>query len=220
MGETVAEIVAGLGGSAVLAGILIVVLVVGILLVIFAFAARKWAQRCYEEQKRLNVHFDDQMFLLGKFNEELASFKRTLSGRKESLQDGENLESFTESIPSEEGTKAEVSPVRLTIDEDSTPALPPGEEEDYFRQIEEGKRLIESKVEEIAREFNIQVREVNWYRKPSMLSATPYILMISVGDKPRELGLSAKEIAGFDRNDETIQNRLRSLMKEMKERRI
>ncbi len=44
--------------------------------------------------------------------------------------------------------------------------------------------------------------------------------MISVGDKPRELGLSAKEIAGFGRNDETIQNRLRFLMKEMKESRI
>jgi hypothetical protein len=213
MEETVAEVLAGLGGSPAVTGILIVVLVVGILLLIIAFGARKWAQRCYDEQKRLNVHFEDQMFLLGKFHEELASFKRTLSGGKESLQGGENLESFTESIPSDEGTKAEVSPVRLTVVGDSTPVLPPREEGDYSRQIEEGKRLIERKVEETAREFNIQVRGCNWYKKPSMLSEAPYILMISVGDKPRELGFSEKEIVGFDRNDETIQNRLRSLMK-------
>jgi hypothetical protein len=197
--------------------ILIIVLVVSILLLIFTLAVWRRVQDCYKEQKRLTVYFEDQMFLLGKFHEELASFKRILLGRKETLPERENLESFTRAIPLEEGAKSKASAIRPAVTPESTSAPSPREEGNHIHQIEEGKSLIKKKVEEIAREFNIQIKEVDWYKKPSMLSKTRYILMILLGDKPMELGLSEKEIADFHRNDEAIQNRVRSLMKEIQE---
>jgi hypothetical protein len=80
---TIAAIVTEIGQSPITIGTLILILVVGILLLVFASAARKWAHKCFKEQEKLTRRFEDQMFLLGKYHQDLSRSSQALAELRE-----------------------------------------------------------------------------------------------------------------------------------------
>ena len=197
-------------------GILIIILLLGIASLILRYKGQKWALKCHEEQRKLNVRFEDQMLLLGRFHEDLVRLNKALSTAKEVAREGEDLESSHKSISSLGEAEADVSAAPLTLVPNDASAPSTGEGKNYAQEIEQGKRLIEKRVKEIARELGIEIAEVDWYKKPSMLFTSPYILMVSTGDKPKELGLLGKEITEFSVYEKALDQKLKALIDQIK----
>ena len=203
--------------SPIIIGILILVLLVAILSLVLAYMAWKWARRCSEQQERLNALFDDQMLLLGRFHEEQLRQGKELSGGKENAQKGENQRPGPKPISPRKDLRNEARWIPKPLDGKSTTAPPLQKDRNHSQQTEGWQKLIEERVGKIAQEFKIEVRQVRWYKKPSLLSQYPYILMISAGDKPKEVGFSSKEVEEFRINDQAIARKLRALMYELAE---
>jgi hypothetical protein len=203
--------------SPIIIGILILIFLIGILSLVLAYMAWKWARRCFEQQERLRALFDDQMLLLGRFHEEQPRQGKELSGRKENVQKAEKPRPTPEPISPRKDLRTEARWIPKPLDSKSTTAPPLQKARTHSQQTEGWKKLIEERVRRIAQEFNIELREVRWYKKPSLVSEYPYILMISAGDKPKELGFSSKDIEEFRTDSQAVEKKLRALMNEMEE---
>jgi len=193
--ELALGMIAKAGESPFAVGILILVLLVGILLLVFAHRVQKWAVKCHKEQERLNVLFEDQMFLLGRYYEDLVGIKGTLSELKETLRRGGASQSPADSIsPPAEAPAADSACLEVLGAEPSvrTPAGN-GREKDrsHGQRVSQGKGLVEERLKKLAQESNIEISEIGWYKKPGILSTYPYILMVSIGGKPKEVTISA-----------------------------
>jgi hypothetical protein len=216
-------IVTKLGESPLIIGVFILILLVGILLLVFAYMAQRWARKSCEQQERLNVLFEDQMFLLGKYNKDLMKLTDILSGLKESLLRRGDLEPVAESVSSPaEGTTEVAAGSDSSEGEGSITATSEEyekEDENYEQQVSAGKKLIEKRLRALAQESNIRIREVSWYRRPSMIGSPPYSLMVSTRGKPRECRFSEKELADFLTGGSETEGKLRDLINGFKKKR-
>ncbi len=216
--EKALGMVSEVGEVQVIVGILMLISLLGIILVFFVYSAQKWASKCSEEQEKLNLRFDDQMFLLGKYYTDLIRLKDILFELRETLQGEGNSESPADSISEPADATAEVSAAASDLAGENSVSTPWREEEkesdrNYKQQISEGKRLIEKRLRELAKESNIEIREVNWYKKPGMISTYPYVLTIATDHDSEQLAFSEKEIAGFPNGSKVTENKLQVLIR-------
>ena len=173
-------------------GILILLLVVGVLLLFLVFLILKGARRAFEEQERLKVLFEDQMFLLGNFNKELIELKGILQGDRDSV-------SPKDSTPSTD--QADVSALTDTfVRKEPSSVL---QEEDLGKShdsqlISDGKTQMEEKLRELDRESGIEIEGFHWDKKPEHIrSRYPHILTISAKGKTSRADFSEQELRGF-----------------------
>ena len=197
-------------------GILIIILLLGIVLLILRYKGQEWAERCYEEQKKLNVYFEDQMFLLGKYIEDSKKLNNTVSQLKEILLKTESAIPTQDSISSLTEARTEVLPTPYSSVGEDTPTPDQGEfrrsNETNEQRVSAGKKLVEKSVRAFAQESHIPIREINWYTQPRMIGDAPHILMVSTGGKPKECRFSEKELAKLPADNTGLRRRLADLI--------
>jgi hypothetical protein len=207
-------------GSSVLL-LLVVILLLLAVLIVLVYKAQRSAHRCCAEQAKLNVLFDDQMFLFGKYYKELQNLKDMLARFKKFLQIEETPESAEASIAPADRLAGEVPPVPDVSNSGTSSGRFLGEErkkgDDYAEPIAEGKKLVEKRIKELAKQSSIEITQVDWYKKPSMISEYPYIFMISNGAGIRECAFSERELVDFFSGNRTSEAKLRALINEVKQ---
>jgi hypothetical protein len=223
MDQLVLGVIATLGESPLRVAVLMVILPVGILLLVFAYWAQKWTSRCFEEQRRLNVLFEDQMFLLSRYNEDLMKLKDVLSDFKEDRNRTMYLEAPEEPASSAEETTTEpISSLDSSEGEDSISTISEEhtkeeeEEENYEQQVLMGKKLIEEKVGGLAQEAGVPIKEVTWLTKPSMIGRSLYTFVVSTEGREKVLTFQEREIVGLAAGGKEAEAGFRALVDKIK----
>jgi hypothetical protein len=176
-------------------GALILLLVVAALLLFVGFLILKWARRVFEEQERLKVLFEDQMFLLGNFNKELIKLKGILQGERDSVPSRDSISSTAQANVSAQ--------TDTSVRKESASVL--GEEDLGNRRdsqlILKGRTQMEGRLRALARESGIEIEGFHWDRKPGHVkSRFPYILTMSGGGKSSRADFSEQELRSFSRS--------------------